>query len=79
MHLRTLHQINVRNTHVAENLHFVMQSTCPGVLTGENYIGVVLEQYLKLDPRSESTTLSTTILTIIPVDKYNLYNFRLGD
>ena len=34
MHLRTLHQINARNAHVAE------QSTCPGLLAGENYIGV---------------------------------------
>ena len=34
-HLRTLHQINV-----VENLHFIMQLTCPGALTGENYIGV---------------------------------------
>ena len=40
MHLRTLHQINARNTYVAENLHFIMKSTCPGVLAGENYIGV---------------------------------------
>ena len=28
-------------------------------------IVLVLEQYLQLDPRSESTTLSTTVLTII--------------
>ena len=40
MHLRTLHQINSRNTHVADNLHFIMQSACSGVLTEENYIGV---------------------------------------
>ena len=40
MHLKTLHQINAKNTHVAEGLHFIMQSTCPEVLTGENYIGV---------------------------------------
>ena len=35
------HQINVRNTYVAEYLRFysLIQSTCPGV-TGENYIGV---------------------------------------
>ena len=39
MHLRTLHQIHVRNTHVAENIQFIVQPTCPGVLTGENYIG----------------------------------------
>ena len=63
MHLRTLQQINARNTQVAENLHFIMQSTCLGVLTGENYIGVGLDQ------RSESTTLSTATLTIIPAEK----------
>ena len=40
MHLQALHQINARNTHVVENLHFIMHPTCPGVLTGENYIGV---------------------------------------
>ena len=40
IHLRTLHQISTRNTHVAENLYFRMQSTCPGLLTGENYIGL---------------------------------------
>ena len=40
-HLRTHHQINVRNTYVAEylRLYSLIQSTCPGV-TGENYIGV---------------------------------------
>ena len=35
MHLRSLHQINV-----VENLHFIMQLTCPGPLTGKNYIGI---------------------------------------
>ena len=42
MHLRTLHQINARNTHVAKYLwlYSLIQSTCHGVLTGENYIGV---------------------------------------
>ena len=40
-----------------------MQSSGPGVLTGENYM--VLEKYLKLDPISESMTLSTTVFTII--------------
>ena len=59
MHLKTAYQINVRNTHVAENLQFIMQSTFPGVLTGENYTGVgtIFEpQYLPLP---------TTVLTII--------------
>ena len=41
MHLRTLYQINERNTRVAEDVHFIMQLTCSGVLTRENYIGVV--------------------------------------
>ena len=63
MYLKTLYQINARNTNVAENLQFIMQSTFPGVLTGE--ILLVLEQYLKLDPRSEYWTLSTTVLIII--------------
>ena len=36
MHLRNLHQINARNICVTENL----QSTCPGFLTEESYIGV---------------------------------------
>ena len=31
---KTLHQINAGNTHV------VIQSSCPGVLTGENYMDV---------------------------------------
>ena len=34
IHLKTLHQINAGNTHV------VIQSSCPGVLTGENYMDV---------------------------------------
>ena len=38
MHLKTLYQVNARNTHVAENLQFIMES--PGVLTRENCIGV---------------------------------------
>ena len=33
---KNLYQINARNTHVAEDLQFIMQSTLPGVLTGEN-------------------------------------------
>ena len=39
MYLKTLHQINARNTHVAEYLwlYSLKQSTCPRV-TGENYI-----------------------------------------
>ena len=41
MHVKTLYQINARNTHVAENLQFIMQSTFPGVLTGESCIGGV--------------------------------------
>ena len=40
MLLKALYQINERNTHVTENLPFIMQSTFPGVLTGENCIGV---------------------------------------
>ena len=40
-----------------------MQSTFPGVLTEE--ILLMLEQYLKLDPRSEYWTLSTSVLIII--------------
>ena len=38
-------------------------SNFPGVLTGESCM--VLEQYFKLDRRSESTILSTTVLSII--------------
>ena len=59
MDLQIVYQVNVRNTHVAENLQFIIQSTFPGVLTGENCIGVgtIFEaQYLPL---------STTVLTII--------------
>ena len=53
MHLKTLYQINARNTHVAEGLQFIMHCTFPGVLTGhQEKIVLVLEQYLKLDPRS---------------------------
>ena len=40
MHIKTLYQINKRNTYVAKNLQFIMQSTFPGVLTGENVIAV---------------------------------------
>ena len=45
MHLRTLHQINARNTHVPENLHFIMESARHRVLTGENNIdaGTIVE------------------------------------
>ena len=45
MDLRTLHQINARNTHVAQNLHFIMQSSCSGELKGENDIaaGTIIE------------------------------------
>ena len=40
MHLKTTpYQINARNTHVTENFQFIMQSTFPGVLAGENCIG----------------------------------------
>ena len=47
-----------------------MQSTCPGVLTVvkscvEKVVLVVLEEYFKLDPRSESTILSSIVLTSI--------------
>ena len=59
MHLKTVYQINARNTHVTENLHFIMQSTPPGVLMGENCIGVgtIFEaQYLPL---------SITVLIVI--------------
>ena len=49
MHLKTLYQINATNTHVADDLQFIMQSAFRGVLTGENVF--VLEQYLNLDPR----------------------------
>ena len=42
MCLRTLHQINARNIHAAQYLWLcsLIQSTCPGVFRGENYIGV---------------------------------------
>ena len=40
MHLGTFHQINARNTHLGQNLLFLMQSTYPEVFTGKNYIGV---------------------------------------
>ena len=50
MHLKTVYQINARNIHVAENLHFIIQSTPPGVLTGDNCIGfgtIFGAQYLR--------------------------------
>ena len=37
--MKTIYQINANNTHVAENLQFIMQSTFPRVLTGESCIG----------------------------------------
>ena len=40
MHLKALHQINARIIYLAENLQFITQSAFPGVLTGENCIGV---------------------------------------
>ena len=40
MHLKTFYEINARNINVGEDLQFIMQSTFPGVLTGENCIGV---------------------------------------
>ena len=60
MHLKTVYQINARNTHVAENLHFIIQSTFPGVLTGENCIGV-----RKIIFEAKYLPLSPTVLTII--------------
>ena len=51
MHLKTGYQINTGNTHVAQNLHLTMQSTLPGVLTGENCTGlgkIIGAQYLPL-------------------------------
>ena len=42
MDLRTIDKKNARNTHAAEYLwlYSLIQSTCPGVLTEENHIGV---------------------------------------
>ena len=40
MQLKTLYQINARNTHVNENIQFTMQSTFPGVSPRENCVGV---------------------------------------
>ena len=40
MHLKALYQAKARNTHVTENLKFIMKSTFPGVLRVENCIGV---------------------------------------
>ena len=37
---KAIYQINARNSHAAEDPQFIMQSTFPGVLTGENCIGV---------------------------------------
>ena len=39
MHLRSLHQINARNTCVHGLESLLMHSTFFGVLMGENYIG----------------------------------------
>ena len=64
IHQRTFHQINAINTHVTQSL--LIQSTCHGALKGKNdIVQLVLKQYLKLNPRSELTALSTTVLTII--------------
>ena len=46
MYLRTLHQVNAKNTPAAESLQFIMKSTCPGVLTGASYllgVGIIFE------------------------------------
>ena len=40
MNLKTLSQKYARNTHATESLQFIVQSTFPGVYTGENYTGV---------------------------------------
>ena len=42
VHLRTLHQINERDTRVAKYLwlYSIIQSTCPGVLIGKHCIVV---------------------------------------
>ena len=64
MYLKTDYQINARNTHVTENLQFIMQSTFPGILTGEKCIGagtIFEPQHLPL---------STTVLTIILSDHH---------
>ena len=36
MNLKTLSQKNARNTHVTESLQFIIQSTFPALLKGEN-------------------------------------------
>ena len=50
MHLKTLYQINARNAHVAEDLQFIMHSTFPGVLTGQQE-KIVLGLEQDLNPR----------------------------
>ena len=49
--------MNARNTNVAEDLQFIIQSTFPGVLTGENCI--CIEASLIQDHQT------TVVLTII--------------
>ena len=86
MHIKTLYQINARNTYVAKNLQFIMQSTFPGVLTGENVItvGTIFQAWFKIwihdsmnhcfDFHSECSSFQ-----LINLWKYNLYNLCLGN
>ena len=62
MHLRPLDKRNAKNAYLTENLHGDSLSVLG--YQQEQIISVV-EQYFKLDPRFESTTLSTTECSII--------------
>ena len=72
MHLRTLHQINARNIHVAENFHFIMQPTCSGVLGGENYLSVatIFEAWSKIWIHDSIYVLTIIWVLNILADKY---------
>ena len=65
MHLKTVYQVNARTIHVAENLNLIMQSTLPGVLTGENCIGVgtIFE--------AQSSTSTTVLITILSAHHFS--------
>ena len=78
---------NALNTYVAENLQFIMQSTFPGVLTGESCIGgvgTIFQAWSKIwihdsiyhcfDHHSECSSFQ-----LINLKRYNLHNLCLPE
>ena len=69
MHLRILHEINVRNTCAHNWESSLIHSGCPGVLTGDNYIGVraISEAWSKI--KIHYTDSITVLIIILRADQ----------